>query len=480
MVGQTPIQLRFGPAVELVARTRIEYAFRTFCALYGHRPIVYAGDTVTDAQGIRLAYGAQRSDTDEIMLPSRYVARSPQTPVPAPKPVPVRQCATYARLGLRETPVFHGEAGDVDWLGEMFEWLSHADEYAVSERDEVGRIPYASSVHGRYHLDPTIPYASIAMLEFANTIGVEPPSSQTRIAATHDLDYLPTGAMANARRLIKNMAVAALVDRDLTLVMQIALAGVRGLIRRRSPLDCINVMLVRESARNIRSSSYVICRQGCARDGNYALSMHAARVWLATLAGAGSELGVHGSYRSLEDGTLAAEVHALRDQGFDVQGTRAHWIRYTGDKLYNAIEAIGGMAYDSTVSFVDRVGFRSGASFIYRPYRFATESAYSFFEVPLAVMDGALRTHARHVRARPKQLCDRVLDMVDAFPAGGVSVLWHNTVFEDAQLPHAVGKVYWDLPRPNQRWMRAIDVVSGYRESYSYAFDEAAGEPLPC
>ncbi|HTU71438.1 MAG TPA: hypothetical protein VMF11_14125 [Candidatus Baltobacteraceae bacterium] len=461
-----PASLRFGRDVSPTTRARIDYAFRTFCAIYGLRPT------------LRLYYGGQGERREgEVVLPALYVARPPSEPAPPPKTVALAAHAIYDRLGLRATPVFHADARSVDWLGEIFEWISHADEYSVTERDDVGRVPFAASLHGRYGLDPTIPYASIAMLELARSLGLELPSGPSLIAASHDLDYLPTSALGNARRLLKNVAIAMLVDRDPALAAQIVLAGLRGMLRGRSPLDCIPTMLVREARREIASTSYVICRNGCARDANYTLSDPRIQRTLQQLQGSGGELGVHVSYMSLPDGTLGDEVRALRASGFRVEGVRAHWIRYAGGNLFEAIEQVGDVKYDTTVCFAERVGFRSGASFVYRPYRFASERPYSFYELPLAIMDGALRTHARAARVHPRMLCSRVLDMIDAFPGGAASVLWHNTVFEGAQLPGRVGALYWELPRPAQRWTTAIAAVNARRHSLEQAFE---GEPAVC
>ena len=466
MERDVPLQLRFAPGVDAVTRARIDYAFRTFCAVY-QRDV---SDGEISSRARTIYYGDAPAADAAAVLAARYHPRSPALRAKAPVTVNLAPHATYERLGLTRVPAFHSDGHAVDWLGEIFEWISCADEYAVVPRDSVGRIPYSEALHGRYNLDPTVPYASIAMFELARTLGIDTPGSATAIAASHDLDYLPTSVASDLRRLIKNVAIAALVERDPRLVADIALAVLRGALRRRSPLDCIDDMLQRESIRGISSTSNVICRNTCSRDANYTLAQLQVRRTLRRLEQSGSELGVHGSYMSLRDGGLSDELDALRAEGFSVSGVRAHWLRYAGDDLFSEVARLG-FDYDSSVGFVSRVGFRSGASFVYRPYNFAAEAPYPFFEVPLAIMDGALYTHARETHASARSLCDRVLDMTDAFPAGGVSVLWHNAAFEGAQLPRAIGRLYWDLPRPAQRWMNNARVVDERRRWFQRAFD---------
>jgi peptidoglycan/xylan/chitin deacetylase (PgdA/CDA1 family) len=472
-----PVHLRFDPKVPQTARSRIEYAFRTLCAIYRRLPTNSARDSVAAEPGLHLCYGSDESREREIVLPARYVPRSPHEPPPAPRPYKLPEHPVYRRLGLTHVPVFHTDGHNVDWLGEIFEWISSADEYATTERDEIGRIPFAASLHGRYELDPTIPYASVAMFELARTLGFDLDSlPATSIAASHDLDYLTTSLWGDLRRLARNLGIAVVYERDPRLLVDVLLAMMRGAARFRSPLDCIDEMCRRERRLGITSTSNVICRNSCARDANYTLDEPAVKRALRVLHESGGELAVHSSYMSLSNDSLGEELRALRDAGYDVRGVRAHWLRYAGDDLFEAAMRVG-FEYDSTVCYANRVGFRSGASFVYRPYRFATEEPYPFYEVPLAIMDGSLYYHARDTRTQPRDLCRRVLDMTDAFPNSSVSVLWHNTVFEGAQIPRNVGALYWELPRLTQRWTTAIDVVNARRSWFERAFQ---GEPSLC
>ena len=450
------VQLRFDDDLDATTRARIAYAFRTFCAVYERRADVGDG---APAQA-QLRYGADRG----------YRLRPLEEPAPNPAYIRLPPRAVYQRLGITHMPLFHAAGERPDWLAEIFEWLSAADAYAIRDRDEAGRIPFASSLHGRYGLDPTIPYASVAMLELADQLGLDPPrSTPTLVAATHDLDYIPISRLGDLRRLIANLGVAAIVDRDPLLFASIVGAVLRGIVQRRSPLDCIGTMIERERALGIRSTSNVICRRTCRRDGNYALDDPGVVQVLRDLHEADAELGVHASYMNIADRSLAEEVAALRGLGYDVHGGRAHWLRYGTDDLFEAI-ADAKLDYDTTAGFPNRVGFRNGASFVYRPYRFASESAYPFYEIPLAIMDGALYTDAREHRVSAAALAARVLDMTDAFASGAISVLWHNTVFAGAQIPHSIGRLYWSLPRPTQRWTSAIEVVATRRDCHERAF----------
>src|SRR6185369_14777188 len=98
-----------------------------------------------------------------LRLSNSYRPRQPRIPAPAPH---------YYENGLGPTVLFYvpADSYEPDWLGEIFEWLSCADEYSVTQRDEVGRVPLDASYVGRHRLLPRRPYAAIAMKYLARAL----------------------------------------------------------------------------------------------------------------------------------------------------------------------------------------------------------------------------------------------------------------------------------------------------------------------
>src|SRR6266478_1342557 len=142
------LKLRFGKSVEWLIRRRISFAFNLFCAVYGYRP-------TKDGDGPTLCYAAEPNGPRNVVLTAGYVPRSQSVPASAPREITLDgDTFSEAALGVR-FPCFHAVGGtSPDWLGEIFEWVSGAHEYSVRERDSVGRVPFASTLHGRYGLDP--------------------------------------------------------------------------------------------------------------------------------------------------------------------------------------------------------------------------------------------------------------------------------------------------------------------------------------
>ena len=473
------IRLEFSKSASATVRRRIAYAFRTFCAVYGYEPVIdQTGETK-----VTIRYGLDPISSEDIVLPACYQGRAAETPASPPRHIKLRALPHHTHLSLDSAPCFWAspEAEQVDWLGEIFEWLSCAQEYAVAERDSVGRIPFSSTLFGRFGLDPTIPYAALAMFELNRMISAvtgderrtSPFSdkSGTVIGSSHDLDYLPLSFFGDIRRLIKNIGIAFLLYHDVSLAGSISVAAVRGFVSGHSPLDCVDEMLHWQLANGVRSTYNLISRQAHERDANYRLDDQIVRETMRRIAHAGMEIGLHGSYTSLEDDGLRLEVERLEAAGYRPQGLRQHWLRFAGSQLFDEVARLG-LLYDSTVGFSDHVGFRSGACFPYRPYDFGNEQAYPFFEIPLVIMDGALYEHERASGKPAMALCDRVLDMVEAFGGGGVAILWHNAVIRGGQLPTHIGNLYWSLRRPQHKWVACREVAGALQPAFERAFKE--------
>jgi hypothetical protein len=89
-----------------------------------------------------------------------------------------------------------------------------------------------------------------------------------------------------------------------------------------------------------------------------------------------------------------------------------------------------GLAYDSTVGYADRIGFRAGTCIPYRPWLFSLDRAANLLEIPLLVMDGTL---LHYMGLSPEQSLDAVQELVARCRAvGGVfTLLWHNSSLLD-------------------------------------------------
>lgn len=85
-----------------------------------------------------------------------------------------------------------------------------------------------------------------------------------------------------------------------------------------------------------------------------------------------------------------------------------------------------GLAYDASVGFADRTGFRAGTSMPFRPWLFAQQREAELLEIPLLAMDGTLLSY---MKLDPEAAFANLRELVATCRAfGGVfTLLWHHT-----------------------------------------------------
>jgi hypothetical protein len=464
------LRLRFGENIEDTVRRRVTYAFSVFCAVYGYQPTEFP-------EVPTVCYGAKPMGPLDIPLHSGYRPRNQYEPFSPPQFVEIDP-AINCGCKLLQFPCFHPPRGATpDWLGEIFEWLSGTYDLTVQTVDSVGRIPFEASLQGKFNLDLLVPYAAVAMKGLndqirralnqnwpAAPLSPWPGLSGSAVAATHDVDFLPTSRLAKLVRHFKDTIDAALIYQQPARAIS-AFQLLFGAVRANAG-ENIEPLLRLEARQGIRSTFNFICRNSHRRDGGYEVNSPVVRQLMRTIASSHREIGVHGSYTSLEGkGRLAQEYDTLRGLGYAANGGRQHWMRYrTQTDLFDELRAAGA-AYDTSLGDAWRCGFRNGACFPFPPYDFSTESAYPILELPVVMQDVVLLPQL--MSNRPAlEFCRSILETTRSFGWGGVSILWHDPIF---QLSPALGKLYWELKEDRDSWMPAGELARAIWPRYQNA-----------
>lgn len=471
-------------------RARLGYAFRLFCAIYGHTPILDPAYPTRAEVAIRYRdAGAHSSlaDARTVWLCRGFRERDPRQPAPPP--------VKYARDGL-STLLHHvpERSKAPDWLGEIFEWVSCADEYSVREHDSIGRAEFAATYAGRHGIDVRIPYAALAMRGLQQEIcrvaprageQPEPPAGLEghAVLPTHDVDYFRMGRIHAAWRLARNAVISCVLTRRPALALRQAGYAVRVLLGSDcDPLDQLVRVAEQEQGQGFSSSYYFLVRNAHRLDAGYTLAEPGVLDTMRWLEARGMEIGLHGSFTSLEEpGALAEERHSLEAEGLRALGGRQHWLRYTLDRLLPAIEN-AGLQYDTSIGWSRHIGFRAGACFAFPPYDFTKEGPATFLEFPMVMMDQALDLPGRH-RVPIFHELTQMIGNSRRLGWGGISLLWHPAAFGDGWLPNDVGSMYWRLAEERRRskdvWLKAAQFLELARPRYVEAGLLPAEAPAP-
>ena len=163
---------------------------------------------------------------------------------------------------------------------------------------------------------------------------------------------------------------------------------------------------------------------------NYA-QINASLGLLRSLHERGHEIGLHPSYRTFRDGEQTLrEFQALRraceEEDIDQPafGGRQHYLRWENPITWQNWED-AGLAYDSTLSFADRAGFRCGVCFEYPVFNLRTRRSLKLRESPLIAMDASLlEYHRLSLEQATAQLLE--LKRRCRLFEGEFTLLWHN------------------------------------------------------
>lgn len=169
-------------------------------------------------------------------------------------------------------------------------------------------------------------------------------------------------------------------------------------------------------------------------ESDYRIEQPEIRKILCRILDRGHDVGIHGSYHSLEiPGRLKFEADILRGAisslGYEPSqiGGRQHFLRGSPPVLWRESEK-AGLAFDSTMGFADISGFRAGTSREYQPFDIFNRKELSLKVRPLIVMDRSL--------CNPEGVCldegraiSRFIELSRkcAQTGGEFLFLWHNT-----------------------------------------------------
>lgn len=397
-------------------RRRLEFAFRVACGWYGEEA-VFLSDGGADFPFLR--YGED--------LPALYepLGRSPDS-----------------------TPI-HGtdELGRSDHLGELFSWISGEVELYQSP-DKWGRKLFATSFQKQVGLDPLRAPA----VEAARALFPQVPFPRMRmVAPTHDVDFLP---ISLPQALVRGLKNSVILLRAGDPAGSLAVLGrTLGALLGQRPFKPLTEWVREEARAGFRGSYYFLFERAHKKDGNY--SPERASIAAGSLNGA--EVGVHGSWHSLEtDQGLANEYLRCPHP----HGGRQHYLRHGPDQtLLRSLEKAGA-EYDSTLAWPDHPGFRLGSSLPFPLYDLQRDRASSILEIPLAVMDVSL-TGEKPGLAR--ELFQR------DFP-GAFAILWHDTVMSGMQHPRQAAPLFWELKElSDHSWLPACEIAEQFRGAFEKA-----------
>jgi len=185
---------------------------------------------------------------------------------------------------------------------------------------------------------------------------------------------------------------------------------------------------------NLVSTFYFICHRTKKMGGDYDLFHPRIRSLLKSIAQRSHKVGLHASYSSYNNrDQLKKEFKALlkvckQENIYQKSwGSRQHYLRWKTPLTFSILDD-AGLDYDSTLSFVDHIGFRCGTCYEYPIFDLQSKQKLNLKERPLIVMDGTL-LDPRYMWLSREKAYEKVVNLKNICRKynGRFVLLWHNS-----------------------------------------------------
>lgn len=305
-----------------------------------------------------------------------------------------------SQISINPNEIFCG----LDIFASSFFMLSRWEEFVIKERDLHGRFMAKNSLaYKEGFLDRPIvnEYAEFIRNALVSLgFDGEMKKRSHRIFLTHDIDH-------------------PLYCKDLSHPV------------RRPENDEYNTfsMLMDLSEKyNLRSYFLFMCADPSNKDEGYPIDNDFIKKTVEKILERGHKIGFHPSYYSFND-------HVLWKKEFDMfkkhfvstpSMVRQHYLRTDPEITLNILRK-NGILLDSSLSFADTLGFRSGICCEFPFFNLKKRITSSVSELPLTIMDATLVSLYDAQEEIIKQ-AKQIINTVKEF-SGDIVILWHNSNF---------------------------------------------------
>jgi hypothetical protein len=323
--------------------------------------------------------------------------------------------------------------------------LNRIEEIGRTDLDNHGRFP-ATASHAFQHAYLERPVVDEWLHILRQVMQRQWPSillaqHHFSMKVSHDVDNPSRYGFKTWRSILRSMAGDVLLRHDFKHAAMAAWVhlNTKDRLHSRDPANTFDWIMDVSEAHGLTSAFYFICgRTAPQMDADYEPEHRAIRALMYRISQRGHEIGLHPSYGTYQSpNLLKAEANRLRriagEEGIEqaVWGGRMHYLRWEHPTTLRAWDD-AGMAYDNSLGYADRPGFRCGTCFEYPAFDPIAGESLSLRIRPLIAMDTTiLAPHylglgtgefAKEKFEQLKRSCKAV--------GGCFTLLWHNCQFE--------------------------------------------------
>ncbi len=329
-----------------------------------------------------------------------------------------------------------------DILGLTYWMLTRQEEVGRTDLDRLGRFP-ATVSHAYKHGYLERPIVDEWLTILGQVIQRVGPVLALRqhtfsMKVSHDVDRPMRYGFRSFGSLIRAMAgdVVKRGDFKNALAAPWLRMTTKHQLHPADPFNTFNWLMDISEANSIRSAFYFICgRTAPDKDADYEPEHPAIRELMRRIHQRGHEIGLHPSFNTYQEPKLLEqEFDRLKKICAEEKisqaefGGRMHYLRWEHPTTLQAWSD-AGLAYDSTLSYADRPGFRCGTCFEYPGFNPLTHEQLPLRIRPLIAMECSIMGGGYMALGDGELAASKFLELRDVCKLynGCFTVLWHNS-----------------------------------------------------
>jgi len=327
-------------------------------------------------------------------------------------------------LDIQNTGIVCG----LDLFAASFFMLTRWEEHVITDRDRHGRVPDSLQYAVKYGISerPIVNEYAQMLKQMIGYLGVEIREKHVyKPFITHDIDFFLR--YDTVFKMLKAVAGDILKRKSIKEAIQ----TIRNYLnikkgKQNDPYDTFDWLMQQSESVGLKSIFYFIPSLPGEPDAHYSILDVKLIDTIKKILRNGHTVGIHGAYRSYKNRKQYEEEIGRFPRGVNLEENRQHFLRYQNPETWQMLHDVG-IKIDSSIGYIERVGFRAGTCYEYPLFNVMTRKRLGVTERPLIVMEQALR----------KQISDfetfyiKILEFRETVQkySGTFVILWHNTNF---------------------------------------------------
>jgi peptidoglycan/xylan/chitin deacetylase (PgdA/CDA1 family) len=290
---------------------------------------------------------------------------------------------------------------------ELWDIFTLKEEYETNKFDHHNRFLY------KYSSKSEIINPKVSNYLFKKGYSIQWPEHKTfAVCLTHDIDEIYPSSKYRCYTSMKYL-IKGYIRKSMNRAL-----------KKENPYWNFGEIINLEKKYNAKSTFFIM-----ADKSNY--NLNDLKDELYHISQEGYEIGLHGGFNAYNDLSTMKKEKEILERLIEkkIIGYRNHYLSFEIPLTWKLLEK-AGFKYDSTLGFADQVGFRNGMCHPFKPVDIQTGNQIPIFELPLIIMDASLLGYMGLTIKDSMMISKKLIDVVKNI-GGVITILWHNTYFDD-------------------------------------------------